>query len=150
MPFWPLGPADRAGKRVMHPPGWLETNVVQFGDPDHIWHDPQQRTFHLWMRAHTESMIHPDRMGSDRYNLPNNERHILGLHFSKNCMDWCFAGVVARGDTPLQARHYATMVIDNDDLLVLSRSGDHRAKSAHDGNLITLHRVRDFRGLVYI
>ena len=213
VPFWPLGPTDRAGKRVMHPPGWLETNVVQFGDPDHIWHDPQQRTFHLWMRAHTggtqlacvarvvegadlsletqpveapsgarvlyvpcpggqmrfhilydelsrlywllssvatESMIHPDRMGSDRYNLPNNERHILGLHFSKNCMDWCFAGVVARGDTPLQARHYATMVIDNGDLLVLSRSGDHRAKSAHDGNLITLHRVRDFRGLVYI
>lgn len=32
---------------------------------------------------------------------------------------------------------------------VLSRSGDERAQSAHDGNLITFHRVQDFRGLVY-
>ena len=39
--------------------------------------------------------------------------------------------------------------IDGDDLVVLSRSGDARAKTAHDGNLITFHRVRDFRGLVY-
>ena len=29
------------------------------------------------------------------------------------------------------------------------RSGDQRAKSAHDGNLITFHRVKDFRGLAY-
>ena len=48
-------------------------------------------------------MIHPDRMEPDRYNLPNKERHILALHFSRNCVDWCFAGVVARGDTPRQA-----------------------------------------------
>jgi len=41
------------------------------------------------------------------------------------------------------------MAIDGDDLVVLSRSGDERAKTAHDGNLITFHRVRDFRGLVY-
>jgi hypothetical protein len=32
---------------------------------------------------------------------------------------------------------------------VLSRSGDRRAKSAHDGNLITFHTVRNFRNLVY-
>ena len=48
-----------------------------------------------------------------------------------------------------QGRHYASMVIDGDDLHVLSRSGDYRAKSAHDGNLITFHSVRDFRKLVY-
>ncbi len=213
VPFWDNGATDQAGKRVMHPPGWLETNVVQFTDPEHIWHDSQGKTFHLWMRAHTggtnlaciakvveaadgslvtqlqrapsgtemlyvpcpggqmrfhilqdpvgglfwllasvatDSMVHPDRMGADRYNLPNNERHILALHFSKNCIDWCFAGVVARGETPQQARHYASMVIDGDDMHVLARSGDHRAKSAHDGNLITLHMVKSFRNLVYI
>jgi len=197
---------------VMHPPGWLETNVVQFTDPDHLWYDPTGRTFHLWMRAHTggtqlaciakvveaadgtlktqlqrapsgatvlympcpggqmrfhilcdkisglfwllasvatDSMVHPDRLPTDRYNLPNNERHILGLHFSRNCVDWCFAGVVARGDTPRQARHYASMVIDGEDLHVLARSGDNRAKTAHDGNLITFHTVSRFRELVY-
>ena len=212
VPFWSQGPVDGQGKRVMHPPGWLETNVVQFTDPDHLWYDPTGRTFHLWMRAHTggtqlaciakvveaadgtlktqlqrapagarvlympcpggqmrfhilrdkisglfwllasvatDSMVHPDRLPTDRYNLPNNERHILGLHFSRNCVDWCFAGVVARGDTPRQARHYASMVIDGEDLHVLARSGDNRAKTAHDGNLITFHTVSRFRELVY-
>jgi hypothetical protein len=51
--FWSEGATDRAGKRVMSPPGWLETNIVQFGDPEHIWHDPQGKALHLWMRAHT-------------------------------------------------------------------------------------------------
>ena len=71
------------------------------------------------------------------------------LHFSKNCVDWCFAGRVADTGDPKQSRNYASMAIDGDDLHVLSRSGDARAKSAHDGNLITFHTVRDFRRLVY-
>jgi hypothetical protein len=41
------------------------------------------------------------------------------------------------------------MVIDGDDLVILSRSGDVRAASAHDGNLVTFHRVKFFRDLVY-
>lgn len=214
VPFWKEGLVHPdAGGAVMNPPGWLETNVVQFTDPDHIWHDPEGRTFHLWMRAHTggtglacivrvvegedgsmetalerapsgepvlyvpcpggqmrfhilhdsatglywllsslatDSMVRPERLPADRFNLPNNERHILALHFSRNCIDWCMAGLVARGNGPGEARHYASMVIDGDDLHVLSRSGDHRAKSAHDGNLITFHTIEDFRSLVYI
>jgi hypothetical protein len=34
-------------------------------------------------------------------------------------------------------------------LVILARSGDERAQSAHNGNLITFHRVRNFRALVY-
>ncbi|MBX7166179.1 MAG: glycoside hydrolase [Pirellulales bacterium] len=208
---WPEGSLV-APRRKMAPPGWLEANVVEFVDPNHLWHDPRGKTFHLWMRAHTggtgfaavakvteqadgslvtqleqapsgrkmlyvpcpggqmrfhvlydepsrlfwllssqatDSMTHPEQLGADRYNLANNERHRLQLHFSRNMVDWCFAGLVAKGDSPRQARHYASLVVDGDDLLVLSRSGDHRAKTAHDGNLITLHRVSDFRQLVY-
>jgi hypothetical protein len=215
VPFWPLGaltPEGARDRRHMAPIGWLETNVVQFVDPDHAWYDAEGHTFYLWMRAHTgatslaviakvveeeagamhttfatspagvrllyvpcpgghmrfhilydevtrlywllsslstDSMTRPDRLPPTRYNLPNNERHILALHYSRNCVDWCLAGIVARGETPRQARHYASMCFDGDDLHVLSRSGDHRARSAHDGNLITFHTVRDFRGLVY-
>ena len=83
---------------------------------------------------------------SDKYSF--NERHILALHYSRNCIDWCLAGIVARGENPQQARHYASMCVDGDDLHVLSRSGDHRAHSAHDGNLITFHTVKNFRDLV--
>jgi len=215
-PFFRTGrtaPPGSRDSRTMAPMGWLETNVVQFRDPDHVWHDPAGRTFHLWMRSHTggsnlaciakavesedrrsisvslesapsgepmlyvpcpgghmkfhilfdertslywllstqstDSMTRPDRLPPERYNLPNNERHRLALHFSKNCVDWCFAGLVAVGDSQRQARHYASMVIDGDDLHVLSRSGDHTAATAHDGNLITFHTVAGFRSLVY-
>lgn len=194
------------------PPGWLECNVVQILDPNHIWHDPTGHTFHLFLRAHTgltnyaaiaqvkekpdgsmetelvkapsgktllfipfpggqmrfhvlydqqtrlywmlgsqttDSMVRMDRMPNERYGRPDNERHRMVLHFSTNMIDWCFAGVVSIGPSPKQARHYASMAFDGDDLVVLSRSADSRAPNAHDGNLITLHRVKDFRALVY-
>jgi hypothetical protein len=215
VPFFDMDPKQStypAPHRNMAPIGWLETNVVQFVDPDHDWYDPAGKTFHLWARAHTggtglaaiakvvelpdgsmqtlletapsgrkmvyapcpggqmrfhilydaptktywllssqatDSMTRPDRLPADRFNLPNNERHRLQLHFSKNCIDWCFAGLVAAGATPRESRHYASMIIDGDDLHVLSRSGDQRAKSAHDGNLITFHTIKDFRKLLY-
>ena len=199
-------------ERPLTPLGWLETNVVQFVDPGHQWHDPSGRTFHLYMRAYTggtgyaavakvtehadgsmatalqrtpsgrrvaflpcpggqmkfhivydepsslywllsshatDSMTRPERLAADRFDLPNNERHRLQLHFSRNCVDWSFAGMVAVGASAVQSRHYASMVVDGDDLHVLSRSGDARARSAHDVNLITFHTVADFRSLVY-
>ena len=215
IPFFKTGRTTSAGfpSRPMRPIGWLETNVVRFTDPDHVWFDPAGRTLHLWMRSHTgstgyaailkavesedrkqivvgpeaapsgesllyipcpggqmkfhilydertrlfwllstqatDSMTRPERLGKDRVSLPNNERHRLQLHFSRNCVDWCFAGMVAVSGAQGQGRHYASMVIDDDDLHVLSRSGDSRAKSAHDGNLLTFHTVRRFRDLVY-
>ena len=212
---YPRGKEVAPGRRCA-PIGWLETNVVQFTDPDHYWHDPAGQTFHLWMRAHTggtgyaciakvveegnepgtgpmttmletvpsgkrmlyapcpggqmkfhilhddqtdlfwllstqatDSMHRAETLPEDRYNLPNNQRRRLQLHFSRNCIDWCFAGLVAVGPVEKASRHYAGMVIDGRDLHVLSRSGDERAKNPHDGNLITFHTIPDFRRLVY-
>lgn len=215
VPFYPSNyPIGfRAGpRRFSAPIGWLETNVVQFVDPKHIWHDPKGKTFHLWARSHTggtgyaaiakvvekedgsmvtelekvpsgvkalflpcpgghmkfhvlydektklywllssqatDSMTIATELSPNRFSLPNNERHRLQLHFSTNMVDWCFAGLVATGETDLESRHYASMVIDGDDLHVLSRSGDKRAKSAHDGNIISFHTIPKFRELVY-
>jgi len=210
---YPLGGEAGPGRRCA-PMGWLETNVVQFLDPDHIWADPEGKTYHLWMRAHTggsgyaaiakvveeapgsgamvtsleaapsgktvlfvpcpggqmkfhvlyddgtclfwllstqatDSMTRPDRLPANRYNLPNNERRRLQLHFSRNCIDWCFAGLVTAGSTEVASRHYAAMAIDGNDLHVVSRSGDERAVNPHDGNVVTFHTVRNFRALVY-
>lgn len=215
-PFFNTGPTVPQGlgpsRRVMAPIGWLETNVVQFTDPGHVWYDPSGRTLHLWMRAHTggtnlaaiakatesedgkitvslerapsgepmlyvpcpgghlkfhilydeemklfwllsnqstDSMTRPECLPANRYSLPNNERHRLVLHFSRNCVDWCFACRVADTGNCGQSRNYASMAIDGPDLRVLSRSGDARARNAHDGNQITFHTIRDFRRLVY-
>ena len=115
----------------------------------HVVHDEVSGLYWLLSSLATDSMRRPERLPPERYGLPNNERHLLALHFSRNCVDWCPAGLVARGATPQQARHYASMIVDGDDLHVLSRSGDARAHSAHDGNLITLHSIRRFRELIY-
>ena len=115
----------------------------------HILYDEPSRRFWLVSNQSTDSMTRPELLGDDRFNLPNNERHRLALYFSKNCVDWCFAGRVADTGHYKQARNYPSMVIDGDDLHILSRSGDARAHSAHDGNLITFHTVRHFRRLVY-
>ena len=215
VPFFKFGsqtPENPKDPRDMAEPGWFESNILQFTDPNHLWFDPNGKTFHLWMRSHTgttnlaciakavespngditvmlekspagiemlfvpcpgghmkfhiifdkkmnlfwllstqsiDSMTRPDRLGPERVNLPNNERQHLVLHFSKNCIDWCFAGVIAMGNTPKESRHYASMDIYSDDLYVLSRSGDYRAASAHNGNLITFHKIKNFRELVY-
>jgi hypothetical protein len=88
-------------------------------------------------------------MPADRFGLPENERPRLRLHLSTNMVDWCFAGIVAIAPSEKASRHYDTMEIDGDDLIILSRSGDRRAKNPHDVNLVTFHRVRDFRSLAY-
>jgi hypothetical protein len=115
----------------------------------HILYDEQTRLYWLLSSQATDSMTRADRLPAERFDLPNNERHRLQMHFSKNCIDWCFAGIVAIGASPKQTRHYASMAVYGDDLLVLSRSGDHRARDAHNSNRITLHRIRGFRDLVY-
>lgn len=76
------------------------------------------------------------------------ERRRLALSYSPDLLRWTFAGLVAVGPTDHSARHYATMIIDCDDLCIVSRSGDEHARTAHDGNIVTFHRVKDFRKLV--
>ena len=75
---------------------------------------------------------------------PGNERRILMLIYSIDALNWFAAGCVAMSTNPLEAFSYASQLIDGDDLLVLSRTslGGH---NQHDTNLITFHRVENFR-----
>ena len=41
------------------------------------------------------------------------------------------------------------MAFDDEDLQVVSRSGDRRSKNAHDGNIVSFHTVRRFRDLIW-
>lgn len=215
IPFYPPNKhldKPRLG-RIIQQPGWFESNVVQIVDPEHIWHDPQGRTLHIFMRSNTcglanmaalakaelsddgtiqvslektpagtplllvpmpgghnrfhitfdpqsklywlvslqttDSMRRVELLNPKRWNLPDNERHRLALHFSKNCIDWCFAGLIAKVDDDGQSRHYGPGVIDGNDLHVLSRSASAAADNAHEADLLTFHSVRNFRKLIY-
>lgn len=112
-------------------------------------YDDKTRLYWLLSSQATDSMARLTHMSEARYNLPNNERHRLQLHFSRNCLDWCFAGLVAAGSIERHARNYASMAVDGDDLLVVCRSGDDEGRDPQYTNLITFHRVKEFRNLVY-
>ena len=114
-----------------------------------VCYDEISKYYWLVTTQATDSMTRPELLPDDRYGVPDNERHRLALYFSTNMFDWCFAGMVAIGKTNRHSRHYASMTIAGDTLLILSRSGDEHAKSAHNGNLLTLHRVEKFRELIY-
>lgn len=113
----------------------------------HILFDEESGLYWLLGSQSTDSMTRPELLPGDRIGLPQNERHRLALYYSRNLVDWIYVGLVADSGSPKEARHYASMVVDGDDLVIASRSGDHRAKTAHDGNLITFHRVPNFRSL---
>jgi len=115
----------------------------------YVKYDPKTKLYWLLSVQARDSMRRIECLGEGRYNIPSDERDRLALHFSSNMVDWCFAGLVAQSGHDKQSRHYASMDIDGEDLVILSRSGDQNAASAHNGNIITLHRVRNFRDLVY-
>ena len=85
-----------------------------------------------------------------------NDRRFLMLWYSLDALNWFPAGCIARAKKLTEAFMYPSLVISGDDLLVLSRTphnysgkrAEARAKNGfHDANLLTLHRVRDFRSL---
>jgi hypothetical protein len=115
----------------------------------HITYDPPSKLYWLVSLQTTDSMRRVELLNPKRWNLPDNERHRLALHFSKNCVDWCFAGMIAQVDDDGQSRHYGPGVVEGDDLLVLSRSASAVAENAHSADMLTFHAVRDFRKLVY-
>lgn len=98
----------------------------------HLDYDPVSRLY--WMVASQADGIH-------------SNRRRLRLLYSPDCLNWTEAGMVAVGPSENGSRHYATLAFFGEDLVVLSRSGDRRAKSAHDNNLTTFHKVRNFRSL---
>lgn len=115
----------------------------------YVKYDPVTRLYWLLSTQATDTMRRIERLDGERYNIPCDERDRLTLHFSRNMVDWVFAGLVDKGASPKQSRHYASMDIDGEDLVIASRSGDADCRDAHNGNIITFHRVRDFRDLVY-
>jgi len=114
-----------------------------------IVYDAQSRLYWLATNQSIDSLCQVQFLRKERYNLPNNERHRLALYFSKNCFDWCFAGLVARGETELESRHYPSMIVDGDDLLVVCRGGNARSKNAQYSHMILFFKVTDFRKLIY-
>ena len=130
-----------SGKRMVfiHIPGGGQSKF-------HILYDEVTKTYWLLSNQFRDNMVNFNQMREqDRHGY---ERNRLVLHYSYNCFDWIFAGVVAAGKSFKESRSYASMQFDNDDLLILSRSGDENGYNGHETNLITYHKVKNFRDLI--
>jgi hypothetical protein len=133
-----------SGKRILFLP--VPGGHLRF----HIVPDPLSGMFWLVSNQATDSMARIELLGPDTPGLGNNERHRLVLHFSCNLVDWCFAGIIATTPSLRYTRCYPSAVIDGEDLVVTARSADQHSASSRDTNLITLHRVPNFRNLCYL
>ena len=77
---------------------------------------------------------------------PGNERRILMLYYSRDSLNWFQAGCAAMLPSPTQAFMYPSAAIDGDDIVFASRSSI-EAQNQHDADLVTFHRIPNFRSL---
>ncbi len=106
----------------------------------HAFYDTPSQRYYLLASEGRQALA---RNSHETFTRSN--RRSLGLWSSPDFMCWRHLGTVAYGPSENGARHYAQMVPDGDNLVIASRSGDSRAKSAHDNNLTTIHIVPNFR-----
>lgn len=110
----------------------------------HLDYDPESQLYWMISSPKLDSFQAP----GTPWGEASGERRRLELFYSRNGLEFRSAGLVAEGKGKLDSRHYASLLFDGGDLLVFARSGDSRSKNLHDGNLLTLHRVKNFRSLV--
>lgn len=114
-----------------------------------ILYDDETQLYWLLSSQSADSMRKRELLSPWHYGQPYNERSRIALHFSKNGMDWSFAGLIADGGNRKRSFFHASTVIDGKDLVMLMRVADDKAVNAHNSNIIAFQRVRDFRRLAY-
>jgi len=114
----------------------------------HIIPDPRTGLFWTAVTPPTASFQPAEPLWEQGFKgSPGNERRVLVLLFSRDALNWFQAGFVAIAPSPVESFSYASLLIHGQDLLIAARTSL-GGKNQHDTNLITLHRVREFRALV--
>ena len=96
----------------------------------HIIWDEKSDLF--WMTSNLQTM--------------HGTRRILALHCSFDVLNWLPAGYLVIFSQSTQACNYVGPLIDGSDLLIACRTA-YNAPNHHDNDLVTFHRVKDFRAL---
>ena len=112
---------------------------------------PDEQTGYFWtpvnIPTQSQNAEHGAKMVAQGFlGTPGNERRFLMLQYSMDALNWFHAGCIAGWPSSVQGFQYASIIIDGDDLLVTSRTSKDR-ENQHDNDLVTFHRVADFRSL---
>jgi len=117
--------------------------------PFDLVYDEPSSLYWLISNQSVDSMARVEDLPRERTGAPCDERHRLQLHFSRNLVDWCFAGLVDVAENTCCSRHSPSMAVRGNDLCCLCAVGDENGKNDLDTRKITFHVVPDFRGLAY-
>lgn len=114
-----------------------------------IIYDEESGLYWLASNFSDNSILNRKYTTGDKQGQSWSERDRLALYFSTDAMNWNFAGMIAEGDSERESRAYPHVVVDGEDLLVVTRCGTKESSSQHDNNILSFHRIKDFRDLVY-
>ena len=115
----------------------------------YIQYDPVSRLY--WMASNLPSNPtfviddEPWRKAKELHASPSDRRS-LTLWYSVDSLNWFPAGWVAKAQGWTQSFHYPVMLVDGDDLILVSRTGRHSGNQ-HDVDVATFHRIKRFRDL---
>ena len=76
---------------------------------------------------------------------PSLGRRVLAMAVSEDFERWRVAHIVADGSAVGNAFTYPEWLIDGEDVLLVSRTAWNGAVNQHDTNMITFHRISNFR-----
>jgi len=113
----------------------------------HVIHDPESALY--WMTAnllsHSQDMKMQAALDQNpRFKGRKSIRRVLALFCGHDGLNWFPAGYVIVWPLMRQASNYCGLLIDGDDLLIAARTS-HEARNQHDNDLITFHRINNFR-----
>ena len=99
-------------------------------------------------RLYWRTMNLPASVSGDEWgDFGPGDRRMLCLSYSIDALNWMTAGCIAITANAWEGFQYAVPLVDGDDLLVVSRTSL-AEDNLHDANLMSLHRVPEFRSLV--
>jgi hypothetical protein len=116
----------------------------------HLLYDPITKMYWNAHNVAVNSGLKTECLSEKVDHYANNERHILGLSFSPNLIDWHFAGLIDVGGTPgtpnpREARSYPSMVFNGNDLSVVVRSGSPQARNTTKTDMMSYYNISNFR-----
>ena len=136
---------------VKAPSGNQQVFVAMPGGNDKfsMIYDEESKLYWLASNFNDHSLVSQAYVTGDMQADPALQRDRLALWFSRDAMNWEFAGMVTEGDSRRESRAYPHICVDGNDILVVTRCGTEDSKSLHDNNILSFHRVKNFRDLVY-
>jgi len=134
---------DREGKVLSFDPARDFIDFPGGGKKFTIRFDPKSGLY--WSLANQVLKEH-------RSDNPERVRNTLSLISSPNLREWTVRSVILHhADTRRHAFQYVDWQFEGSDIILVSRTayddGEGGAKSQHDANYLTFHRVADFRAL---